>query len=187
MNNTFNYNGHTFTAIGQIADSMLGSALSHTRHDEHLDKTFNKYKGTYDYDMFYKTHGGEADIFKLEGFDKPVIPCANTFMIWEGKTQPYDENRKTVITNLKQSNIEQLKEWGYTLKDIEQIDKIMNHTVFKTSRGKQISMTTAKRMLGINDFLSGMCRAAFHWSAVRGCANGKGTVSFDCSKWYKGE
>lgn len=186
MRKTFKYRGHKFTVLGQIGDSVRGAAINYVKFDKCLEEMFNKYKGTYNHNKFYKKHDGEADIFKLEGFDKPVIPMENTFMIWEGETKPYNGiKEKVIIQNLKQTDVSQLKEWGYTATDIEEIDKIMNYTDFETSRGKKISMTTARRMLGTTEFLSGMSRAAFHWDSSRECANGKGSVSFNCRRWYK--
>ena len=185
MRKTFKYRGHKFTVLGQFADTVKGAAMNYTRRDMYLDNTFNKYKGTYDYDKFYKIHDGEADIFKLEGFDKPVVPCANTFMIWEGETKSYDETQKDVIKNLKDNDVSLLKGWGYDMKEIYQIDKIFEYTTFETSRGKKVNAKTARRMLGTEQFISGLSRAAFHWDSLRECANGKGSVSFDCRKWYK--
>lgn len=86
---------------------------------------------------------------------------------------------------LKKTDVKQLKEWGYNLQDIMQIDDVIDYTVFETSRRKKINESTARRMLGTCAFLSGLSRAAFHWSAERDCANGKGRVSFDCSEYFK--
>lgn len=89
------------------------------------------------------------------------------------------------MKHLKETDIKQLKEWGYSLQDIMQIDDVIDYTVFETSRHKKIDDVTARRVLGTYAFLSGLSRAAFHWSAERDCANGKGTVSFDCGAYFK--
>lgn len=89
------------------------------------------------------------------------------------------------MKHLKETDIKQLKEWGYSLQDIMQIDDVVDYTLFETSRKKRIDEFIARRMLGTYNFLSGLSRAAFHWSAERDCANGKGTVSFDCSAYFK--
>lgn len=89
------------------------------------------------------------------------------------------------MKHLKKTDVKQLKEWGYSLQDIMQIDDVVDYTLFETSRKKRIDEFIARRMLGTYNFLSGLSRAAFHWSAERDCANGKGTVSFDCSAYFK--
>lgn len=185
MRKTFKYRGHKFTVLGQFADSVKGAAINYTRRDEYLDDTFDKYKGTYDYDKFYKIHNGEADVFKLEGFDKPVVPCANTFMIWEGETKPYDETQKDTIKNLKNGDVSLLKEWGCEMKDIYRIDEVFEYTSFETSRGKKVSASTARRMLGTPAFLSGLSRSAFHTTSLRDCANGKGNVYIDSREYFR--
>ena len=89
------------------------------------------------------------------------------------------------MKHLSKTDVAQLEQWGYKDNDIVQIDDVIDYTVFETSREKKVSALIARRMLGTYAFLSGLSRAAFHWSSLRDCANGKGYIYFDCSAYFK--
>ena len=77
-----------------------------------------------------------------------------------------------------------LKKLGNTKKDVEWIECALVMSTFKF-RGRRISAEKAIRLLGQENFLSGLSRSAFHWSAVRNTEDGE-RVMFDSSRLYKG-
>lgn len=60
--------------------------------------------------------------------------------------------------------------------------KVCRTTILDT--GKRISNQKAIEMLGLEVFLSGISRAAFHWDAGRQTPDGI-TIDIDCSKLFK--
>jgi hypothetical protein len=76
-----------------------------------------------------------------------------------------------------------LKENGYLDKDMHQIEEATARTVYEMN-DKEISQKKALEVLGREEYLSGISRSAFHWSAVRSNSNGE-TVYFDSSKLFK--
>lgn len=90
---------------------------------------------------------------------------------------------------LTEENIELLKSWGYSPKDIKQIKQAItktDYTYWSYFAEKKISANKAVELLGITDFLSGLSRSAFHFTASRNI-NGNTTcgVSFDSSRLFK--
>ena len=77
-----------------------------------------------------------------------------------------------------------LKKNGTTKKDIEWIECALVMSTFKF-RGRRISAEKAICLLGQENFLSGLSRSAFHWSAVRNTEDGE-RVMFDSSRLCKG-
>lgn len=63
-----------------------------------------------------------------------------------------------------------LRKMGYTDRDIAEIGLALDagEFTFKNEDGRRISENTAKTKLGVCAFLSGIGRAAFHRTAVRG-------------------
>ena len=63
-----------------------------------------------------------------------------------------------------------LQTMGYTARDIAEIGLALDagEFTFKGENGRRISESTAKTKLGIYAFLSGIGRAAFHRTAIRG-------------------
>lgn len=78
---------------------------------------------------------------------------------------------------------------GYSEKDFKQIEKAGRMTVYKEScgdaAGRKITIARAIGLLGREQFLSGLGRSAFHWSAVRQAEDGKISVSFDSSRLFR--
>lgn len=68
---------------------------------------------------------------------------------------------------LKPNEIDILLNWGNTEDDIAQIEEGVNYATFKTNNNKKVDWCTAKRMVGTMNFLSGISRAAFHFTAHR--------------------
>lgn len=77
----------------------------------------------------------------------------------------------------------QLAEWGYSESNIKQIEEAAkrNNTIYSMG-GQRISREEAITRLGRKDFLSGLSRSAFHFTASRMTPDGK-YISFDSSKW----
>lgn len=61
--------------------------------------------------------------------------------------------------------------FGYPKEDLRQIEKALKYTTFTLCiKGKEdeiVSLDKAVEILGEKEFLSGMCRSAFHWTAMR--------------------
>lgn len=75
-----------------------------------------------------------------------------------------------------------LKDWGYNPKDINQIEIATSLTKYEY-KGKLICDEKAAKLLGREEYLSGISRSAFHWSASRDTPDGE-TVSFDSSALF---
>ncbi len=67
--------------------------------------------------------------------------------------------------------------WGYTEKDFWQIEKAIRVSRYELE-GKFISRRELISMIGREEYLSGICRSAFHGSAARMTEDGK-EVNFD--------
>ena len=92
---------------------------------------------------------------------------------------------------LEKGDKDLLRSWGYSENDFPQIEEAMKKA--KTTyelQGKghdpadRITREEAVRLLGRREYLSGISRSAFHYSAARNTPDGK-TVFFDSSKLFK--
>ena len=82
--------------------------------------------------------------------------------------------------------------WGEQVNDIKQIERASKCDILKltlenniTGKKKRIGQKEAIRLLGRKTFLSGLSRAAFHWSSERKTENELFSISFDCSKLFE--
>lgn len=79
-----------------------------------------------------------------------------------------------------------LGKWGYTEKDILQIEKAIRvskyHLYRKQGKDMPISSGKALELLGREKFLSGMARSAFHGSAMR--EDNNMSISFDSTRLF---
>lgn len=94
---------------------------------------------------------------------------------------------------LGKSDKEMLLDLGYDEADIKQISSVVSKTVYtyyssSTSnsglvRTQKISSEKAKSLLGDRDFLTGLARSAFHFTASRTVGDKKGAeyILFDSS------
>ena len=80
-------------------------------------------------------------------------------------------------------DIKIMKSWGCTPEDIAQIGRALPKTDFRY-RGEKIGRDRASDLLGRREFLSGMARSAFHFTAVRLTDRGE-EVFFDSSRFFK--
>lgn len=80
-----------------------------------------------------------------------------------------------------------LKSWGYPTDEFPQIEEAVNRSVYTlTDKEKEtkISWNKAMELLGQRDFLSGISRSAFHWSASRMVDKNR-TIYFDSSVLFE--
>lgn len=79
-----------------------------------------------------------------------------------------------------------LSELGYPKKDIDQIEYAASHTKY-IHGSKRVSATKAIEILGKKEFLSGLCRSAFHETASREPLdkNDYNMVLFDSSEMFR--
>lgn len=77
-----------------------------------------------------------------------------------------------------------LLELGETEEDFWQIEQALNANITKyTVDGVPVSRDEAIRLLGRKQFISGICRSVFHYTAARETAKGK-VVLFDSSRLF---
>ena len=78
--------------------------------------------------------------------------------------------------------------WGYAENDFRQIEEAMQKSKTKYTLGSfQISRDEALRLLGRREYLSGIARSAFHYTAAR-CvpmSTTDETVYFDSSALFR--
>lgn len=72
-----------------------------------------------------------------------------------------------------------LRSCGYDRREYKQIEVCANICIYTDNNGHTMSYKDAIEILGREQFLSGISRAAFHWSSYRE-ENASG-VYFDCS------
>lgn len=100
------------------------------------------------------------------------------------------QNKDNDYKNLSTSDIQTLKKWGYSDDDLLQIDEAITHTDYyiadeETQSESKISYRKARELLGNEQFLSGISRSAFHWTAAREYEPSS-SIAFDSSKMFKG-
>ena len=88
-----------------------------------------------------------------------------------------------------------LNEWGYPCEDFEQIERAMLKSKTKyrlislkengNEESKNITREEAIGILGKRDYLSGIARSAFHWTAYRENQAQTYAVQFDSSALFK--
>lgn len=78
-----------------------------------------------------------------------------------------------------------LSAWGYSEDNLEQIERATRKTEYKLNGKEKISCQEAIRLIGRREFLSGISRSAFHWSASRCTEDGNNIVMFDSSKLFQ--
>lgn len=83
---------------------------------------------------------------------------------------------------LTKKDIKILRDWGYKGKDINQIEIATSLTKYEY-KGKLICDVKARKLLGDEEYLSGISRSAFHWSSSRETPDGD-TVAFDSSALF---
>lgn len=94
---------------------------------------------------------------------------------------------------LEKKDIDLLKEWGYPEEEIPQIQEAIEVSEYDLHEAKEpyrtvktLTAAEAYKKLGREQFLSGISRSAFHWSASRECLRTKKyNVGFDSSALFK--
>ena len=75
-----------------------------------------------------------------------------------------------------------LADIGVSDRDFPQIERAMTKTDYKYN-SRKISRDKAVELVGRRNYLSGLSRSAFHWTAVRETATGE-CVYFDSHKLF---
>jgi hypothetical protein len=92
------------------------------------------------------------------------------------------------MKKLNQQHQEIILNFGYPKEDLKQIEAALKCTDFEIlTEGKEDEKTTIEKaveILGEEKFLSGMCRSAFHYSAIREGKNGI-KIYFNSSRLFK--
>lgn len=93
--------------------------------------------------------------------------------------------------NLTQEDKALLKGYGYLDEDFPQIKKAYSRTTFILCENTKVSGIETEingmkviELLGRENFLSGLARSAFHWSAYRNITENSG-IYFDSSKLFQ--
>ena len=86
----------------------------------------------------------------------------------------------------KQKSI--ILDFGYPQEDLKYIEEALPFTDFELlierQNDKKISLKKAKEILGETNFLSGIARSTFHYSAVREAENGH-KIYFNSSRYHE--
>lgn len=78
-----------------------------------------------------------------------------------------------------------LLEWGHTERDFHQIEEAFEKSKTKYTLGsKPISREKAVSLLGQRQYLAGIARSAFHYTAAQVTPGGQ-TVYFDSSRLFR--
>lgn len=85
-----------------------------------------------------------------------------------------------------------LASWGERPEDIAQIERASKSNILEleledlqTGKERKIGQREAIKILGRETFLSGLSRAAFHWSCSRQSEDDRFSVYFYCGKLFK--
>lgn len=84
---------------------------------------------------------------------------------------------------LTKSDIDYLLRIGHHADEIPQIKEAVRKCRYTDEKGDIITAEAALKNLGDEEFLSGISRAAFHWSSGR--EKGKHYVTFNCSNMFR--
>lgn len=79
---------------------------------------------------------------------------------------------------LTSNDKELLLSWGHTEKDFGQIEEAMSKTIYEED-GKRVSRKRVLEVMSRTEWLSGISRSAFHFTAMRS------GVLFDSSRLFK--
>ena len=86
---------------------------------------------------------------------------------------------------LTKTDKEMLLEWGHPERDFPQIEEALKKSKTKYKLGNTpISRNEAIRLLGQKQYLSGIARSSFHFTAARETPDGK-VVYFDSSNLFR--
>lgn len=93
----------------------------------------------------------------------------------------------TEAFKLNKQDKEQLLKDGYKEEDFEQIETAAkrDNTIYDLDAGDVITRDEAIKLLGREQFVNGLARAAFHWTAERTSLDGKQKVGFDAHKLHQ--
>ena len=84
-----------------------------------------------------------------------------------------------------------LRKWHVPESDFAQIGRAMREGITKYTyipeigEERRITREEAIKRLGVREYLSGIERSAFHWTAMRETKDGRGKVYFDSSRLFR--
>ena len=84
---------------------------------------------------------------------------------------------------LTEEDKRQLLKWGHKETDIPQVEEATSKTIYILN-DVRISRKEAIQLLGRNNYLSGISRSAFHYTACRVTTDGK-SIIFDSHKLFQ--
>lgn len=71
-----------------------------------------------------------------------------------------------------------LKQLGYLEEDLKQIKEAKKKTIYTNANGERLTQKQVLKILGLESYLIGLSRSAFHWTSS------KDGVYFDSSKLF---
>lgn len=89
---------------------------------------------------------------------------------------------------LTKEDVEQLKAWGFREQDIPQLQEAANKTRYElidVGGGRTVGVRDVVKEIGRTNWLSGIARSAFHWTAVRFNDDKSTRIDFDSSKIFE--
>ena len=110
------------------------------------------------------------------------------FFYWSDFTIPHPKFivvKGEFVMKLTEQDKTLLLDWGYEERDFPQIKAAMfAPNTHYTLNDSPIDRSEAISLLGWQEYLSGIARSAFHWTAVRETEDGR-RVYFDSSNLFK--
>lgn len=76
-----------------------------------------------------------------------------------------------------------LRKQGYNASEMKQLQMAASRCDYEDEKGNCVDAEDVIEWLGREEWLSGVARAAFHWTSVRD-NNGR-TICFDCSNMFR--
>lgn len=76
-----------------------------------------------------------------------------------------------------------LRESGHSENDMRQLCEAARRCKYENGKGEKLTAEKVIALIGRKNWLSGISRAAFHWTSAR--EDNGNYVSFDCSAMFK--
>lgn len=134
---------------------------------------------------FYCANGKVTTPHDVKSFEDFVDCTSVSCVLGKNVGCDYCKAFKDADGALTVADKELLRSWDHPESDFQQIEQAMqkSKTTYKMD-GKRITRDEAQTLLGRREWLSGIARSAFHFTAARKTADGK-VVLFDSSKLFK--
>ena len=135
-----------------------------------------------DIDTIIKEMENIMDSFTEE--EKPEWLTDADFEALKNEIMATKTEREGESMKLSESDKSYFKKCGYIDQDIPQIEKAIEVMQYEDENDKKVSRKYVLDNMDRETWLSGIGRAAFHWSATRETKDGK-TIFFDARKLFK--